>query len=273
MPRRKGQSAGIPRPGARKAVETASHLAADLLSSGMGTGACSKSTAPSDESSMAAYYARRAQEYERIFQKPERQADLHFLRAFVEQTFLAGHVLEVASGTGYWTEVLSRSAASVTATDLNEEVLNIARGKPLDKGKVVFQQADAYALPAFPKLFTAGLAGFWWSHVPKGRLGNFLAMLHQKFAPGATIVFIDNRFVEGSSTPISRMDSEGNTYQIRQLDDGSRHEVLKNFPSERELGEAVNRCALEIQIQFLEYYWSLRYVVGKGKADLKFAQS
>ena len=36
------------------------------------------------------------------------------------------------------------------------------------------------------------------------------------------MVFIDNRYVEGSSTPISARDDEGDTYQDRTLEDGAR---------------------------------------------------
>ena len=54
------------------------------------------------ESSMAGYYASRAQEYERIYHKPERQDDLGTLRAFLERAFAGKHVLELACGTGYW---------------------------------------------------------------------------------------------------------------------------------------------------------------------------
>ena len=35
-------------------------------------------------------------------------------------------------------------------------------------------------------------------------------------APGALIAFLDNRYVEGSSTPVSRRDAEGNSYQTAQ---------------------------------------------------------
>ena len=212
------------------------------------------------ESAMAGYYAKRAREYERIYQKPERQDDLRKLRELVGRAFAGGRVLEIACGTGYWTEILSRSASSVTAIDINEEVLVIARAKPIDRQRVVFQKADAYALPAFPLPFAGGLAGFWWSHVPRNRLRGFLAGLHRAFAPGATLVFIDNAFVEGSSTPVSRADAGGNTYQERKLDDGSAHEVLKNFPTERELRQALEGLAAEVRIEFLKYYWILTYV-------------
>jgi demethylmenaquinone methyltransferase/2-methoxy-6-polyprenyl-1,4-benzoquinol methylase len=204
--------------------------------------------------SIESYYARRAHEYERIYAKPERQEDLRKLRAFVEETFAGKHVLEVACGTGYWTEVLARSVASVTAVDVNEEVLAIARAKGL--GAVRFECADAYGLPRFSKVFDAGLLAFWWSHIPKARLPSFLTGLHRLFAPGATIVFIDNVYVEGSSTPIARTDADGNTYQIRKLDDGSTHEVLKNFPSEEELREGWSG---EVKVEWLTYYWILSY--------------
>jgi len=207
------------------------------------------------------YYARRAREYERIYTKPERQADLRTLRDFVERTFAGKDMLEVACGTGYWTEVLARSAASVTAVDTNDEVLAIARAKSLDVAKVRFERADAYALPKFSSAFDAGLLAFWWSHVPKARLRSFLSNLHRAFAPGATIVFIDNVYVEGSSTPIARTDAEGNTYQIRKLDDDSTHEILKNFPTEEELRFALEGSAATMQIGWLKYYWILSYSV------------
>jgi len=216
--------------------------------------------AMSIESTMVGYYAQRAGEYERIYQKPERQGNLRILRAFVERTFAGKHVLEVACGTGYWTEVLSRSAASIVAIDINDEVLEIARAKRLDPQKVLFQRADAYALPAFPQQFTAGLAGFWRSHVPRAQLRAFQTGLHRAFAPRSTLVFIDNIYVEGSSTPLSHTDAGGNTYQRRKLKDGSTHDVLKNFPAEAELRQAVNGIGSEVNIEFLKYYWTLSYV-------------
>ena len=51
---------------------------------------------------------------------------------------------------------------------------------------------------------------FWWSHVPRQRIGEFLASLHGRLEPGARVVLMDNRFVEGSSTPVSEIDAYGN---------------------------------------------------------------
>jgi len=211
------------------------------------------------ESSMVGYYADRAQEYERIYQKPERQEDLKRLRDFVEHTFDGLEVFEVACGTGYWTEIIARSAASVIATDINEEVLAVARSKSIDSRKVIFRKEDAYVLPGLPQRFTAGFSGFWWSHIPKARIQEFLRGFHSVLSDGARVMFIDNAYVEGSSTPISRTDEHGNTYQIRRLDNGSTHEVLKNFPTESELRTAVGSIADDVRVEFLRYYWTLSY--------------
>ena len=75
---------------------------------------------------------------------------------------------------------------------------------------------------------------------------------------------IDNAYVEGSSTPISRQDSDGNTYQMRTLEDGSEHEVLKNYPSEAELRKSLSVHATDINVRFLKYYWIAEY---KAKQD------
>ncbi len=211
------------------------------------------------EATMVQYYAQRASEYERIYHKPERQADLQQLRAFVGSAFAGRDVFEVACGTGYWTQLLSERATSVMATDINEEVLRIARSKPVDVRKTNFTKADAYDLPPFPRNFTGGLGVFWWSHVPQEKLRNFLETFHRIFSPGALVVFIDNCYVEGNSTPISRTDKQGNTYQTRKLEDGSSHDVLKNFPDEVELRTAIDGLATDVCVEFLRYYWILSY--------------
>jgi ubiquinone/menaquinone biosynthesis C-methylase UbiE len=74
-------------------------------------------------------------------------------------------VLEVAAGTGYWTTTLSTSARSITATDLNDETLEIARTRTYGPAEVSFCTADAYDLNVVPGTFEAIFAGFFWSHV------------------------------------------------------------------------------------------------------------
>ena len=208
---------------------------------------------------LADYYAKRAAEYERIYAKPERQADLAALRARIGKIFARKAVLELACGTGYWTEVIAGRAKQLTALDANEEVLKIARTKPLPAGRVEFLNGNCYQLPDFGRKHDALFAGFWWSHVPLERLDGFLKEISSKIKPGALVAFLDNRYVEGSSTPVSRTDAAGNTYQQRKLDDGSTHEVLKNFPSESELIQRVSRHGWGAHVDLLPHYWMLTW--------------
>jgi demethylmenaquinone methyltransferase/2-methoxy-6-polyprenyl-1,4-benzoquinol methylase len=210
------------------------------------------------------YYARRAGEYERIFAKLERQPDLAGMRTLLPGLFAGSDVLEIACGTGYWTPLISGSARSILATDINEEVLEIARHKPYPKHNVEFQIADAYTLENVAGRFSAGFAGFWWSHVPKQQLPYFLDCFHSKLCPGASVVFLDNNYVEGSSTPIARRDNDGNSFQKRKLEDGAEFEVLKNFPAETELRARVNARADDVEVTQFKYYWCLRYTLRSG---------
>ena len=207
------------------------------------------------------YYARRAQEYERIYERPERQADLAALDKLLRSLLVDRDVLELACGTGYWTARVAPVVRSVLATDLTPEVLAIARDKSYPPGQVRFAEADAYAPETVPGRFSAVMAGFWWSHVPRQRLPVFLRHVRDRAGTTCRVVFFDNRFVSGSSTPISRTDEHGNTYQERTLADGTRHEVLKNFPSRAELFDIVAPDARDVTYTELHYYWCLSYTV------------
>jgi SAM-dependent methyltransferase len=202
------------------------------------------------------YYRRRAGEYEAIYAKPERQADLASLRRHIPDRLRGRRVLEIACGTGYWTTLIAPGAAGVVATDAAEEPMAIARGKDYPPGRVRFVIADAYALGEELGRFDGALAIFWWSHVPLSRIADFLSSLHARLEPGARVVLMDNLYIDGSSTPIAERDAEGNTYQLRRLSDGSDNRVLKNFPTEQDLR---SHLASHFSYRALEYYWLAEY--------------
>lgn len=208
---------------------------------------------------MLEYYSRRAREYERIYHKPERLPDLAELHERIPRFFVDADVLEIACGTGYWTARIAGAARSIVATDRSPEVLEIARSKQYPKENVRFAIGDAFDLTSLAGTFTAGFGGFWWSHVRREELRGFLGHFHGRLSPGARVLWVDNRYVDGSSTPVSRADAEGNTYQVRMLEDGSTHEVLKNFPSNEELYAAIDDVADDVSLTQLEYYWCLGY--------------
>lgn len=211
---------------------------------------------------MLDYYARRAAEYEAVYDKPERQPELQDLRDWLRDQAQGRRVLEIACGTGYWTAVMAPVAASIDACDLNQATLDIAQAKNLG-GHVRFAVGDAYA--PLPGDYDCVAAFFLWSHVPLSRLAAFVRALAASAAPGARLLLIDNGFAAGSSTPIARTDAEGNTYQRRRLADGSTHEVLKNFPGRDALRAALAPVCESIEIDFLRYFWRLTATLNPTK--------
>ena len=207
------------------------------------------------------YYSARAREYERVYAKPERQAELQVLRSVIPAFFSDRTVLEVACGTGYWTQYIAESARTICATDLSQDTLEMAKLKQLNSDRVRFAIADAMALPMDLGLFDSAFCGFWWSHISRKAIPAFLTSLHARLVPGAKVVLLDNLYVEGSSTPISRRSDDGDTYQQRLLSDGASYEVLKNFPTEGELRSDLDVGALRVRYTSLQYYWYVEYEV------------
>ncbi|HEX8547388.1 MAG TPA: class I SAM-dependent methyltransferase [Cytophagaceae bacterium] len=80
-------------------------------------------------SDLISYYKNRASEYEKIYSKPERQEELLMIEKELEDIFQDKEVLEVACGTGYWTQKIASSASSIIATDINEAVIDVAKSK------------------------------------------------------------------------------------------------------------------------------------------------
>lgn len=212
--------------------------------------------------SMKKYYAQRAKSYESIYQKPERQDDLRALQTRVCELLKSHSVLEIACGTAYWTERFAPFASSVMATDINQVMLDIAQTKSYPAGRVQFALADVFDLPAASAgQYSACFAGFLWSHIKREEQVGVLQQLCKAAGKGSLLVLIDNNDVEGSTTPIARTDLEGNTYQLRMQEDGSRVEIVKNFPADSFLRKKLGPVARDIRIFRNEYYWTLTCIL------------
>ncbi|GAB3851087.1 class I SAM-dependent methyltransferase [Dactylosporangium cerinum] len=210
---------------------------------------------------MADYYERRAPHYDAVYARPERQADIRTLQHLIPAALAGRDVLEIAAGTGYWTQFVSATANTVVATDYNPAPLAIAAAREYPKANVRFGRADAFALDRVAGDFTAAFAGFWWSHLRRSDTDRFLSGVCARLRPGSTVVIVDNRYVEGSSQPVTRTDEAGNTFQRRQLPDGTATEILKNFPTATQLREATRGHGSDPDIVELEYYWLLTFTI------------
>lgn len=212
------------------------------------------------------YYRHRAAEYDAIYAKPERQDDLARLRELLPRLVIGSSVLEIAAGTGYWTRVLSSSAAAITATDINTETLDVARARDYGPARLTFRTADAYALHEIPGRFDTAFLGFFWSHIPRADVPRFLHGLHclRGLHGRLKVIVLDNRYVPGSSTPISRTADTGDTFQRRTLKDGSSYEIVKNFPSQEQFAADVAAYADDVTWTELTYFWLATLVLGES---------
>lgn len=174
----------------------------------------------------------------------------------LQQIFDNKDIFEIACGTGYWTERIAKTAKTILATDINDTVIEVAKSKTYSPAEVTFQKADIFKLPGDTK-YESVFGGFIWSHIKVEEINGFLDQLHKRMVKGGTAVFIDNTYVEGSNLPITDIDNRGNTFQTRQLESGSTHKVLKNFPTEKFIRQILKDKASDINIIKLEYYWIL----------------
>jgi demethylmenaquinone methyltransferase/2-methoxy-6-polyprenyl-1,4-benzoquinol methylase len=212
------------------------------------------------EASIKSYYATRAPYYDAVYERPERREDIAFLKSYLPPRFAQRSVVEVACGTGYWTQFIAPAAASFTATELLPEPLQFAKARP-GVDAVRFLQADAYALPELGR-FDGAFAGLWLSHVPVRRRGEFLTSLLRLLSPGARVVFIDNSEIQCEEHPIVERDADGNSYQRRQLRDGSVHRVLKNFPKPAELEAMIVGFGARPVYRALQHFWLFEFEAG-----------
>ena len=209
------------------------------------------------------YYAERAPVYDETagYTDPEAEQLRVSIKARYREMFKGHSVLEIACGTGYWTPTIAETATSVLAVDINPSLISQAKDRCRHLRNVTFQVADAYTLAGVPTGFSAALAIWWWSHVPRERLATFLTALHSKLRPHAFVLFVDQLSYGGH---IRREDPRGNTMEQRSLPGGRSFEIVKNFPTERDIRNALAGIAANVEyVQHPdERSWNVTYRVG-----------
>jgi 2-polyprenyl-3-methyl-5-hydroxy-6-metoxy-1,4-benzoquinol methylase len=193
-------------------------------------------------SSQADYYRRRAGEYDATAYGDVVAARARIAR-LVAQMQPTGTVLEIACGTGLWTEALAGVAEQVTALDAAPEALAIARDRVRARN-VSFEVADVFSWTTEAR-FDVIFFSAWLSHVPMTRFEQFWQLLRGLLVQRGRVLFVDE--------PVEIRDKEsylpgGDEIVERQLQDGSRYRIVKNFVDpeqlERRLGELGWECRI-----------------------------
>jgi ubiquinone/menaquinone biosynthesis C-methylase UbiE len=168
------------------------------------------------------YYRRRVDEYDATA-----YGDLPVARERIDRIVSAlppaARTLELACGTGMWTQSLANRATELTAVDASPEALAIARTR--SPSRVDFVCADVFSwVPdrQFDLIFFA----FWLSHVPSSRLMGFFDLLERALAPAGQVVLVDEHISQAGKEALS--DSEQEVAE-RTLSDGSTHRLVKVY--------------------------------------------
>lgn len=208
----------------------------------------------SKKDAVTRYYSKKASVYDSTIRPAERQPDMEELIGLIEKKMAGKKVLEVACGTGYWTQIIARRARFVRAVDINDEMLDRATTKLRGLKNTMLEKNDAYRLAGINELYDIGFGGFWWSHIPKQKIPYFLSTLSSKLKSEANVIMVDNNYVDGCSGPVTSVDAEGNTYQTR-INDGCSYKVLKNFSTPEDIHTALEGFVKKVEVISLKHYW------------------
>jgi len=184
-----------------------------------------------------AYYRARAEEYDEWwfrtgrYDRGEEQRQAWFaevaqVEAALRQAGPAGHILELACGTGLWTRHLVDGATSVTAVDASPEVVRL-NAERVRSPRVEYVQADLFRWRP-ERRYDFVFFGFWLSHVPEHRFVAFWDIVRSALRPDGQVFFLDNLFgQEQTATNHTDIDREG--VVERKLNDGRRFNIVKIF--------------------------------------------
>jgi 2-polyprenyl-3-methyl-5-hydroxy-6-metoxy-1,4-benzoquinol methylase len=223
---------------------------------------------------MMTYYRERANEYDEWFYRRgryERGAQSNALWfAEVDEVFntlarfdMQCELLELAPGTGIWTEHLLKTASSVTAVDASSEMIAINRAR-VNSDRVEYVLADLFSWQP-PRMYDGIFFGFWLSHVPLERLDSFLDMLVAALRPGGKVFFVDGRREPASTAANHQLPAEGEQLMIRKLNDGRAFEIVKNFYDPVALAGRFAHHGLDVTMQETATYFLYGYGE-KGKS-------
>jgi len=199
-----------------------------------------------------AYYRCRAGEYDVTAYGDDVAAARALIAQLVAEMRPAGSVLEIACGTGLWTQALAVWADTVTAIDAAPEMVAIARGR-VRSANVSFEVADVYSWSPAAR-FDVIFFSAWLSHVPASRFGRFWQLLRGLPAGEGRVLFIDEHVDERGKEAYVAGQEE---VVERQLADGSTFRVIKNFVEPEKLERRLRQLGWDCVIRRVSSRWVL----------------
>jgi demethylmenaquinone methyltransferase/2-methoxy-6-polyprenyl-1,4-benzoquinol methylase len=211
-----------------------------------------------------AYYRARAAEYDEWFYRVGRYDygdalnrrwfdEVHEVMQALHSVGPVGDVLELACGTGIWTEQLLSISQRITAIDASPEMLALNRER-LKAPNVVYHERDLFAWEPQTQ-YDMVFFGFWLSHVPPEYLDAFLDKAARALKPGGRLFLVDSRPAPTSSAHDHTLpDAQGFTH-ARKLNDGRQFSIVKVFYDPDALRARLLHAGLDAPPQTTETYF------------------
>jgi demethylmenaquinone methyltransferase/2-methoxy-6-polyprenyl-1,4-benzoquinol methylase len=196
------------------------------------------------------YYSLRAAEYDDAYLRTGQhdrgavanddwQEEMACLQRAFDGLPLYGDILELAAGTGAWTERLIGRARSLTVLDGSREMLekNQERVGPAARN-VAYAVVDLFDWqPA--RAWDACVFGFWLCKVPDARVDGFLHSVAGALRPGGVVCCVDNAARSEPATEFER----------RTLNDGRRLTIVDHPRPPSRLVELFQTAGMSVTVQ------------------------
>jgi len=215
-----------------------------------------------------AYYRARAGEYDEGLRKLQRYASLGgnvagrsgdedqkevaILLEALDGMRPFDTVLELACGTGWWTQWLAQHARHVTAVDAADEMLALNRER-VKATNVRYILADVFSWRP-DRQFDLVFFAFWMSHVPHDRFAAFWQLVGDSLAANGRVFFIDELDNERAGVLERRLDEDA---VLRELEDGRQFHAVKVFYEPAELEQKLPTLGWQFEVRpsGRRFYW------------------
>jgi 2-polyprenyl-3-methyl-5-hydroxy-6-metoxy-1,4-benzoquinol methylase len=210
------------------------------------------------------YYRERASEYDEWFFRQGRydRGENHRQQWFsevaeVEEVLRAatpsGDILELACGTGLWTQHLVPCATHLTAVDASPEAIALNQRRVVASDSVDYIVADLFNWTPNQQ-FDFVFFGFWLSHVPMEQFAPFWQMVKGSLKSNGQVFFVDSRFTQASTARNhAALNQQG--YSERKLNDGRTYRVVKIFHEPTQLQALLKSLGWLGHVHYTENYF------------------
>jgi ubiquinone/menaquinone biosynthesis C-methylase UbiE len=211
-----------------------------------------------------AYYQSRASEYDEWFLRQGRYdhgpelnqkwfQEVEQVQKILNQFKPGGEVLELACGTGLWTQQLQSHAQHITAVDAVAEVLKLNEQR-LHSSKVQYLQADIFTWQP-EEQYDVVFFSFWLSHVPGQYFEKFWHTVRRALKPGGRVFFVDSK-PELSTTARNQDLGDARSGTVtRRLNDGREYQIVKIFHKSEDLEKMLKQAGWQVRVKETALYF------------------